>query len=167
MEIALSFGSNQGDRLARLSEAGRRIGAIPGVGIVARSRVYETEPVDVAPEHAGMLFLNALMIIETELDLHTLLGHLHAIERDMGRKRGQERNLPRPIDIDIVYAGALSLGDAALTVPHPSWATRRFVVQPLCDVRPDVCVPGQGRTARDVLGSLPEVPAVTAVRETW
>ena len=167
MEIAFSLGSNEGDRLARLSETGRRIGKIPGVRAVARSLVYETEPVDMAREYAAMLFLNAVMIVETNLEPHDLLRHLHAIERDMGRKRGPGRNLPRPIDIDIIYAGELACNDAVLTIPHPAWAQRRFVVQPLCDVRPQVRVPGQTRTVQEILASLAIVPAVKVVQEDW
>ncbi len=160
MEIALSLGSNQGDRAHNLEEAARRIGAIPGARVVARALVYETEPVDVAPQHAQLQFLNTVIVIETEFDPHELLQRLQAIEKAMGRKRGADRNLPRPIDIDIIYAGEFTCSDHDLKIPHPAWASRRFVVQPLCDVRPDARVPGQTRTVREVLSALPETPGV-------
>lgn len=159
MEVGLSLGSNLGDRLAHLREARKHVAAIPGVTITAASPVYETEPVEVPAEFSDQSFLNAVLIVDSALDIRQLHERLGAIETDMGRRRGNERNAPRPIDIDILYAGKKRMKTVKLTVPHPRWAERRFVVQPLADLRPDLSFPGEPRAVRDVLAALPARPA--------
>ena len=78
----------------------------------------------------------------------------------MGRVRGMDRNAPRPIDIDILYADDVMIDDDDLTLPHPRWSERRFVVQPLADVRPALCIPGQNRTVAEILAGMPATPTV-------
>jgi len=73
----------------------------------------------------------------------------------MGRIRTEDRNAPRVIDIDILYAGSVKRTDGNLDLPHPRWAQRRFVVQPLADVRPFLRLPGETRTVSDILKTLP------------
>lgn len=167
MEIGLSFGSNLGDRLRHLREARRRIASIPGVRIEAESPVYETEPVDVAPPYREAAFLNAVLIVESEMEPRMLARELHRIEAEMGRVRGPDRNSPRTIDLDMLYAGRMRLISPELTVPHPRWAERRFVVQPLADVRPDLVLPGETRAVRDVLAALPDRSAVVLFARRW
>ena len=154
-EIGLSLGSNLGDRLEHLKAAAGRIAALPGVRWRAASPVYETEPVGVRAEFKHLRYLNAVVIVAYEGALEALAGALHGIEADLGRRRGADRNAPRPIDIDIVYAGRERRSTPALEVPHPRWAERRFVAQPLADVRPDLVLPGRRRTVAQVLARLP------------
>jgi 2-amino-4-hydroxy-6-hydroxymethyldihydropteridine diphosphokinase len=158
-EVALSLGSNQGDRLVHLREAGESLKSIPGFEILARSPVYETDPVGVGPEHANRMFLNAVVVGRYGGSMIDLAGALAGMERAAGRVRTTERNLPRPLDVDIIYFGN-TVCSTPLQIPHPRWATRRFVVQPLFDVRPDLVLPGEKRTVREVLLSLPAVPRV-------
>ena len=167
MEIGLSLGSNLGDRLALLAEARRRILAIPGLTLTAQASVYETEPVGVAPAFSELLYLNTVLIVESAPDVPALSRRLHAIEDRMGRRRGPDRNSPRPIDIDILYADGLRLATAEVRVPHPRWKERRFVVQPLAEVRPDLALPGEPRTVGEVLRSLPEGPRVACFTKQW
>ena len=167
MEIGLSLGSNMGDRLARLREASRRIAAIPGVSITAQSPVYETAPVGVSAEHRHIAFLNAVLIVESGADVAWLSERLHRIEDEMGRVRGPDRNSPRPIDIDIIFAGGIGSSDQKLTLPHPRWAERRFVVQPLADVRPQLRLPGEARSVAEILAALPETEAVAVFAPEW
>ena len=167
MEVGLSLGSNLGDRLAMLREACRRIATLPGVRIKAISPAYETEPVDMQPAFASMLFLNAVAILDAESDLDALSGQLHAIESAMGRRRGADRNAPRPIDIDLLYAGETRRDSPELTLPHPRWAERRFVLQPLADVRPNLRLPGSQRTVRETLDALPASGAITRFAAQW
>lgn len=167
MEFGLSLGSNLGDRLANLRQARDRLAAIPGCTIRKCSPVYETEPVDVRPEHRGQPFLNAILILNSQLAPAVLADRLLAIETAMGRNRGAKRNEPRIVDIDMIYAGALRIETPTLTVPHPRWAARRFVVQPLADVRPDVLLPGADRTVGQVLATLPQEPSVRLYLLTW
>jgi 2-amino-4-hydroxy-6-hydroxymethyldihydropteridine diphosphokinase len=167
MEIGLSLGSNLGDRLSNLREARNRIAGIPGIGLVASSSVYETEPVDVPPAFADKSFLNAVIVIAYDFDVQTLHSRLVGIESDMGRQRGRERNAPRVIDVDILYAGQSRFEDARLVIPHPRWAERRFVVQPLAEIRPSLRLPGEARTVKDVLATLPAVPAAVCFVRDW
>jgi 2-amino-4-hydroxy-6-hydroxymethyldihydropteridine diphosphokinase len=167
IEIGLSLGSNVGNRLANLQDARTEIRRIPGVEILTASPVYETEPVEVRPEFHHLSFLNAVLIVRTNLDPHRLSEQLHAIEAGMGRTRSGDRNAPRPIDIDLIYADDTELRFPALTLPHPRWSSRRFVVEPLAAVRPGLRLPRETRTAAEVLSSLPRTPNVVVFAVTW
>ncbi len=166
MDVGFSLGSNRGNRLARLREAKRRILDTPDVALVAQSPLYETEPVGVAPEHAHLQFFNAVLIVESERGPAEWLDLLREIEYAMGRRRGDDRNAPRPIDVDIIYAGTECIDRGGLVVPHPRWAQRRFVVQPLADVRPDLVLPGAGKPVRAILGELTG-EHVTEILRDW
>jgi len=160
MEIGLSLGSNLGNRLGNLHDAIRWLAALPDTRVVAEAPVYETEPVGVRPEFAHLAYLNTVVIIESELPLSTLSTAVHTIEAQMGRVRGEDRNAPRPVDIDVLYAGTITHADGILDLPHPRWAQRRFMVQPLADVRPDLCLPGESRTVAEILAALPATETV-------
>jgi 2-amino-4-hydroxy-6-hydroxymethyldihydropteridine diphosphokinase len=167
MEVGLSLGSNLGDRLAQLRKARDLIVRTRGVTAVAQSPVYETEPFGVSPEDSSLFFLNAVLIIETSLLLSGLLTRFRQIERQLGRARRTRPNAPRPIDIDIIYAGDLRVSGEDVTVPHPRWAERRFVVQPLSDVRPDLKIPGETGTVAEVLRKLSDKHKVTLFAEEF
>ena len=167
MEIGLSLGSNLADRLANLRAARDRVAALRGVRIVATSAVYETEPVGVSDEFRDKPYLNAVIVIETALPLETFAQRVHAVEDELGRVRCKDRNAPRTIDIDVIYADSDLLDNGTLTVPHPRWAERRFVVQPLADVRPGLVLPRQERTVREVLLALPDEPKVVLSSAEW
>lgn len=167
IEIGLSLGSNLGDRLENLRAARAALGALPGVEVVAASPVYETEPVDVGPRYRDLPFLNAVLIVRSGLAPRGLAAEVHAVEAAQGRQRGDDRNAPRPIDIDLVYAGELRIQTPELVLPHPRWASRRFVVEPLAAVRPALRLPGEDRTVLEVLSSLPKTPNVVVFAATW
>ena len=166
MECGLSLGTNLGDRLGQMADAVTRLGAAEGMRVVARSHIYETEPVDVKAIYRDMAYLNAVVLVEWQGDLADLSTVVHGVEAAMGRVRSSDRNAPRPIDIDILYADAVMLDDDDLTLPHPRWSERRFVVQPLADVRPALCIPGQDRTVAAILEALPKAPTVHRF-EAW
>lgn len=167
MEIGLSIGSNQGDRIANLRLCRDRLSAFERLALVAQSPVYESEPVDVDSEYQAMSFLNAVLIIETDLDVMMLAGIFHSMENSMGRMKTNRRNEPRVIDIDIIYAGKIVMADDKLVIPHPRWTARRFVVQPLADVRPDVVIAPEKRSVREILSALPREPWVTLFTREW
>ncbi len=151
MECGIALGSNLGDRLAALREAVARLS--DGCGrVVAVSPVYETEPVD-CPEGSGA-FLNAVVVVESEMTPLELLRALQGIEIVMGRPAERGRNAPRTVDLDVLYVGGETWGDAELTVPHPRIGERRFVLAPLAAVRPGLVLPGQERSAVELLESL-------------
>jgi len=167
MEVGVSLGSNLGGRMEHLIQARRWLAALPGVSVRAASSVYETEPVGVPDPYAAMPFLNAVLILETTREIHPLAGELQALERQAGRANHAERNAPRPLDLDILYAGGQVLDEPDLQIPHPRWAVRRFVVQPLADVRPTLVLPGQTQSVSQILLSLPGAPAVVLFRKEW
>jgi 2-amino-4-hydroxy-6-hydroxymethyldihydropteridine diphosphokinase len=165
-ETGFSLGSNQGDRLSNLCAAVEALRRIPEFRLTLKSPVYDTEPVGVIPAHADKPFLNAVVIGQYGGTLATLADTLAGIERAAGRIRSGGRNLPRPLDVDVIYFGRTVCSEP-LQIPHPRWASRRFVVQPLCDVRPDLVMPGERRSVREVLLSLPDVPRVVLFARTW
>lgn len=167
MEAGLSLGGNMGDRLHYLCAARDAISSVPGVTITAQSPVYETEPVGVKPEYKDQPYLNAVLILTSNLAPDELSDIVHDIEDRIGRERSEDRYAPRIIDIDILYIEKLTIHTRKLQVPHPSWATRRFVVQPLTDVRPHLVLPGIHRTCKEVLCSLPDLPDVVPFQKTW
>jgi 2-amino-4-hydroxy-6-hydroxymethyldihydropteridine diphosphokinase len=167
MEIGLSLGSNLGKRLLQLQKAKEEILALNGVAFVAQSPVYETEPLNVLPADRSKLFLNAVLIIDTLLEIPQVLVELKRIEKALGRPQKQEPNSPRTIDVDIIYAGNLKVRRHGITVPHPSWSERRFVVKPLNDVRPDLIVPGEKDTVAQILRKLSDKHQVKLFAKEW
>jgi len=166
-ESGLSLGCNLGDRLAALTAAKERIDQIPGVDIAAQSSVYETEPVGVDPKYEDMKFLNAVIVARVPMTVHEWFDALRTIEDEMGRERVLDRYAPRSMDIDIIYFGDSHVESGGLVIPHPHWNERRFVTQPLFDVRPDLVLPGEPRTVSEVLAALPNSKAVTLLTQDW
>lgn len=167
MEVGLSLGANLGHRLLQLQEAKKQIIAVRGNSFVAQSPVYETEPVGVPSTDQNLFFLNAVLIIETALQIAELLPGLREIERRLGRPSRSRSNSPRSIDIDIIYADGLHLNQDGLIIPHPRWSGRKFVVQPLNDVRPDLVIPGEPRTVAEVSHNLADEHKVKLFTKEW
>lgn len=167
MEVGLSLGGNKGDRLRALKRARASIVALPDTDLAAASPVYETEPVGVKPEHRDKPFLNAVLIVTSELPPEELSDRLHGIERRLGRTRQEDRYAPRTIDIDVIYMGRQVRIEPRLTIPHPRCLQRRFVMQPLADVRPDMRLPGHEQTVREALLALPQSPKVVLFAREW
>lgn len=167
MEVGLSLGSNMGDRLAHLINAKTIILKSPGIALAIQSPVYETEPVDVPLEFQTLNFLNAILIVKTLIPLSQLLRTFQFMEQELGRLPSSVFNSPRPIDIDIIYADNLQIREQHIAIPHPLWRQRRFVVQPLCDIRPDLVIPGQTLTVTDVLAGLSDPHKVTLFAKKW
>ncbi len=160
MEYGLSLGSNIEDRQANIQSAIDMIGDIEGLLIVDKSALYETAPVDVLQEYEHLSFLNTVVIVESDLLPAKLHTELQGIENRLGRVRGKDQNAPRPIDIDLIYADGVTLNTATLILPHPRWAERRFVVQPLAEVRAGLVIDKALGPVNNVLLSLPEEPEV-------
>jgi 2-amino-4-hydroxy-6-hydroxymethyldihydropteridine diphosphokinase len=129
MRAFLSLGSNIGDRRAYLRDA---VDSLPG--LVAVSPVYETDPV--GGPHQGP-YLNLVVELDTELEPMELLRLCHRIESAANRVRGEHWG-PRTLDVDIVWMDGVELDEPILTIPHPRWKDRRFVLAPLRDLAPDL-----------------------------
>lgn len=155
----VGLGSNVGDRLAALQQAVRDI-AGPGVRVAAASPVYQTEA-HVLPGQAPQPdHLNAVLRLETTLDAPALLGRLHAAEHTAGRDPSAPRWSPRPLDADLLLFGAETLDLPGLVVPHPRLAARRFVLQPLADLAPDLVVPELDATVASLLAACPDAARI-------
>ncbi len=159
-EVVLSLGSNQGDRAGWLGFAIRVLEAHPDISVVATSPVYKTEPVDFAPQFENSLFLNAIVICETSLTLDEFFEFTCQIENDAGRVRSPDGLLPRTLDIDIILFGDTRCANEKLVIPHPRATRRRFVMQPLADIRPDLKFPGDDKTVKEHLAEIPSKPRV-------
>jgi 2-amino-4-hydroxy-6-hydroxymethyldihydropteridine diphosphokinase len=149
--VGIALGSNIEPRLLYLSEALRRIRTLAD-DPVCSSRVYETSPVGCPPGTAP--FLNAVVEIQTTLEPLDLLRPLRTFEEELGRTAVRQINAPRTIDLDVLYYDTLTLSTPELTLPHPRLTTRRFVLAPLADLRPDLVLPGTRQSVRELLDSL-------------
>jgi 2-amino-4-hydroxy-6-hydroxymethyldihydropteridine diphosphokinase len=165
--VGLALGSNLGDRLAHLQTTRELLKtlAVPGEPFL-EAAVYQTEPVhcpDGSPD-----FYNTVVEIAFDGTPFDLLDHTQAIERKLGRLVSTERNAPRVIDVDLLYFGAETIDSGPLVLPHPRLTVRRFVLQPLADIRPELVLPGDSATIREHLLHLdsPE-PPLALVQANW
>jgi 2-amino-4-hydroxy-6-hydroxymethyldihydropteridine diphosphokinase len=147
--VYLSLGSNIGDREGHLRSALEQLNA-GGVRVLRVSPVYETEPVDVTGQG---WFLNLVVEAGTDLFPLQLLARSMRIERDLGRVRTTPQG-PRTIDIDILLYGSSRVKTAELEIPHPRMAERRFVLEPLADLAPDLRHPITGKSVREMLDAV-------------
>lgn len=167
MEIGFSLGSNLYNRKRLLMQAKNLLLSAPRTRYVDQSPIYETTPVDVKPEYQSMAYLNSVVIVESELPMESWMSYIGKIEKNLGRDRTEDRNAPRTIDIDIIYAGDQIIDGGGLEVPHPRWAERRFVVQPLNDVRPNMILPEMNKPVSVILRSLPNDEGLSIYDERW
>ena len=165
--VGLALGSNVGDRLAHLRQGmAELLLRLPQLKILAVAPIYETDPVDCTPDSGA--FYNTVMEVEWEGDPRELRRHTEAVEWAQGRPKQRPRNAPRVLDLDLLYAGDWVLrGDAELELPHPRLAERRFVLEPLAAIRPDLVLPGQTRTVAQLLQGLPPEILRQVWDETW
>jgi 2-amino-4-hydroxy-6-hydroxymethyldihydropteridine diphosphokinase len=134
----LGLGSNEGDRLGALRAAREKL-VRRGIAVVASSSAYETAPQGEVLDQRD--FLNACLAIETDLDPERLLDACKEVERALRRVPGGPRHGPRPIDVDVLLLGDVVHDSARLTLPHPEVSARRFVLEPLLELDPDLTLP--------------------------
>ena len=159
--IYIALGSNMGDRLANLQKAVNRIDN--EIGQVLRcSSVYEVPAVG----FSGAIFLNACLVAESEKTAKVILKSLKAIENDMGRKQvsnGSYRD--RPIDLDLIMVEDEVFSSEQLSIPHPRFHDRLFVLQPLCEIAPQKRVPNQNQTVSQLFNSCEDPTIISSHNE--
>jgi len=136
----LSLGSNLGDRSAHLRRAVDQLRAGNDPAVTAVSRVYETDPVGGPDDQGPFLNLVVELAVPPLADPYRLLEQCHRLEAAAGRVR-TVRWGPRTLDADVIWIDGVALDDPELTVPHPRWRERRFVLAPLAELAPDLVGP--------------------------
>ncbi len=158
----IGIGSNLGDRQRNCLEAVKRMGKMPDCRITGRSDWYLTKPVGVEDQD---WFVNGVASLTTEISPQVLLRRVMDIEADMGRVR-RERWGPRIIDLDILLFGQEIIHEENLKVPHPLMHLRRFVLEPLAELVPDLIHPSLGLSMMELHRRLPDDgQVVTLIKE--
>lgn len=166
MRTGIALGANLGDRLLSLTMAREMIFNLPGI-LPPRlsSSIYETEPVECEPD-AGEFF-NAVIEVAFDGDPRALLHELQQIESMLGRPAAHASNRSRPIDLDLLYCGTQRLDETNLQLPHPRMLRRGFVLVPLCEIRPDLVLPGETQAIRELSEKLAPSAAVVRAARQW
>jgi len=139
----IGLGSNLDDPRAQVTRALQELAQIARTRLVARSPLYRSDPLG-PPDQPD--YINAVARLDTALDADALLDALQAIEQHHHRKRDRHWG-PRTLDLDLLLYGDAVIHSARLQVPHPHMHERAFVLQPLADIAPGLCPPGQAPLA--------------------
>jgi 2-amino-4-hydroxy-6-hydroxymethyldihydropteridine diphosphokinase len=163
----IALGSNLGDRLHHLRAARDLLRALsPQPASLLQAPVYQTAPVlcpDASPD-----FLNTVIELELDASPEELLCLTREIELCLGRPPDAGRNAPRVIDLDLLYSGGAVCATPDLVLPHPRLAERRFVLQPLADIRPELVLPGRVVPVAELLARLvSDEPPPKLVAAEW
>jgi len=140
----VGLGANLGPREVTLLRAVDVLAAEQGVKILAVSQLRETDPVGNVEQPT---FVNGAVAVETSLSPRELLDALLRVEQELGRVRDGERWGPRTIDLDLLLYGYEIVDEPGLCVPHPRLHERRFALEPLVDLEPELEIPGVGKVA--------------------
>src|ERR1700722_9315990 len=155
VRVGIALGSNLGNRSIELDAGISFLRELVEGGEVRESPRIETIPVDCPP--GSPAFLNSVAEIEVDtvfLPPLNLLGYLQEIEIERGRSPLRDVNAPRPLDLDIIYYGIERIDQMGLIISHPRAQLRRFVLEPLSHLRPDLVLPGQTKTVKELLTEL-------------
>ena len=140
----VALGANLGDAVAAVQQALHQVAALPDTQLVKASSLYRSAPY----EAQGPDFINAVALVQTQLSPLALLHALQAIELQSGRERPY-KNAPRTLDLDVIFYGDVTLDTPELTLPHPRWLERAFVLLPLAEVLPERVSEGQRDAVKD------------------
>jgi 2-amino-4-hydroxy-6-hydroxymethyldihydropteridine diphosphokinase len=165
MKAYVGLGSNLGEREALLRAAIEQLAQLPETRLGRVSSLYDTAPVG---ELDQPNFLNAVAQLETGLTARQLLWNLLLVERRLGRVRHANRRFgPRTIDLDLVLFGDQVIDTPDLTLPHPEYHRRAFVLVPLAEIEPRLAHPLLGLTPEELLARIEERPAVRRTSRLW
>jgi 2-amino-4-hydroxy-6-hydroxymethyldihydropteridine diphosphokinase len=149
----IALGSNLGDSAHIVPGAISQLGSLSDAQLLISS-LWSSTPVDCPP--GSPMFVNAVVGLQTQPGEtpESLLAKLQALEREFGRKPKEVLNEARPLDLDLICFGAERRNREQLVLPHPRAHLRRFVLEPLCEIAPDLVLPGQSKTVRELLADL-------------
>ena len=136
VQVCVAFGANLGEAQATVLQALQDVGALASTQLVKASSLYASAP----HEATGPEFVNAVAMYDTDLPPLELLDALQNLEKTAGRERPY-LNAPRTLDLDIIFYGDVALDSPRLTLPHPRWQKRAFVLVPLEEISPDKVSP--------------------------
>ncbi|MBF0491839.1 MAG: 2-amino-4-hydroxy-6-hydroxymethyldihydropteridine diphosphokinase [Deltaproteobacteria bacterium] len=152
----VAFGSNLGDKAKNCAEAIHRLHEHSLCELLRVSLLYETEPLSLPNQKENPWFMNGVLKLKTQLGAAELLNLLREIEQKMGRSPEEEREKwgPRVIDLDLLFFDKEILKSKTLILPHPELHHRRFVLEPLCEIAPDLIHPLKGQSVHLLLKNL-------------
>ena len=158
-KVIIALGSNLGDSRRIILEAMVRLQKLSNRPLL-KSSLWQTSPVNCPPN--SPLFVNAVVGFAPQKNEtpESLLQKLRALEKEFGRQAKKVLNEPRPLDLDLIAFGTETRNSPELILPHPRAHLRRFVLQPLSEIAPDLVLPGQTKSVLDLLYDLPESEAV-------
>lgn len=136
--VFIAIGSNLGNPVDKAKAAIEALKVMPHTRFIACSPLYTSKPMGPADQPD---YVNGVAELDTDLEPLALLDATQAIELDYGRERKAERWGPRTLDLDILLYGNLCIDNERLTVPHYGMKQREFVLYPLADIAPDLCLP--------------------------
>ena len=145
--VFIGIGSNQGERLAQISSAARAIGALEGVRLRRMATIIETAPAGGPPQDP---YLNTVIEVDASLSPRELLTALKGVELALGRTASGERWGPRPIDLDVLLYDDRVVEEPDLKIPHERMHQRRFVLEPLMQLAPELVHPVLKRSISDL-----------------
>jgi 2-amino-4-hydroxy-6-hydroxymethyldihydropteridine diphosphokinase len=158
--VFVALGSNLGDSRVILTAAMAELGRLSAIPLRCSS-LWRSDPVDCPPESPSFLNAAVALLPHAGETPESLLAKLQVIERKFGRQPKKAPNESRPLDLDLVAWANEVRCTPILVLPHPRAHERRFVLQPLAEIAPDLRLPGQIKTVAELLAGLPDVPVVT------
>ena len=156
----VALGSNLGDSRKVILDAMARLQNFSDEPIL-KSSLWETSPVDCPPDSPKFLNAVTALVPQKNATPESLLEKLRGLEKEFGRAPKKVLNEPRPIDLDLIAFGNEIRNSPGLILPHPRAHLRRFVLQPLGEILPDLVLPGQGKSVAELLAGLPAGETVT------
>ena len=160
-KVVIALGSNKGDRLTFIKEALKRIDKLGYISNVAS--LYQTSAYGVTNQAD---FYNSVIILNTEIGPKELLSELKNIEKRVGRTKSIRWG-PREIDLDIILYNQTQINSKELTIPHPDFHNRIFVLQPLVEIEPELPVPGMNTSTSKLLNKCKDKTIIEIVKKDW
>ncbi len=145
----IGFGANLGNPVLKFDEAVHELDSIDGVRLIKKSSLYETRPVGLVD--GGPNFVNAVLVVETDVSAEVMINEMRGIERKLGKSTNHRSDLSRVIDLDLLFYGSEIIDSDDLVVPHPRLMHRFFVLGPMAEVAADFVHPIEKKSMKELL----------------